>query len=142
MNFSPNTAFPVTLLGYLIIQQKMINHSLDSDNLILHLEAQGKLSCKDFEEISREIDPIIKKQKHLNGVMITASAFPRWENFDAISAHIRFVEYHHTFIHKLAFVSNDILINLIIPLIAKQDFLHPEIKIFETKEKALSWLTS
>lgn len=120
----------------------MINHSLDLKKLILRLEPTVQLVASDFEKLSQKVDPVIKKHGHLNGVLIVASSFPGWKDFDGLFAHLQFIKDHHKNVEKVALVTTDTLIKLGAGRISKYHFLHPEIQIFDKEKEAINWLSA
>jgi hypothetical protein len=120
----------------------MLNYKLLSKEGILILEPAGPLEIADFENLAHEIDPYITEHGKLSGVMIHAKAFPGWANFEAASAHIRFIERHHQNIQRLAVVSDNSLFREL-PKIATS-VVHIEIRHFPESayEDAMNWLRS
>ena len=107
---------------------------------VLVLEPQGELEAGDFERLSAEVDPYIEEVGGLRGLMIVAEHFPGWDDFAALTSHIRFVRDHHKQIRKIAFVSDDRLLSLL-PRIGAQ-FLAAEARAFPMAERdvALLWV--
>ena len=118
----------------------MIKFELLRDAGVLVVEPQSALSAEDFREISRTIDPYIRKNSKLTGLLIEAPSFPGWDSFGALIEHLKFVHNHHHNIDRVAAVTDAAFLK-IAPTIA-QHFAHPEIKVFAGGErvKALEWL--
>jgi hypothetical protein len=118
----------------------VIRFELLSDAGVLVVEPKGALSAEDFREISRGIDPYIREKGKLTGLLIEAASFPGWDSFGALIEHLKFVHDHHRNIDRVAIVTEDAFLK-IAPTIA-QHFAHPEIKVFDSGERAkvLEWL--
>jgi hypothetical protein len=107
---------------------------------VLILEPKGELEAADFERLSAEIDPYIAGAGDLNGMMIVAEHFPGWDDFSALSSHLRFVRDHHQKIRRVAMVTNDKLFSAL-PRIASR-FVAAEVRAFPMSERdeALLWV--
>lgn len=110
----------------------------DSGVLILH--PHGKLEAGDFDRLGAAVDPYIAKAGGLKGLMLEASSFPGWDDFSALTSHIRFVKDHQAKIQKVAIVS-DAQLFAAVPKIASR-FLSAEVRRFSAAERdaALLWL--
>ena len=84
----------------------MIFFDLDENSGVLTLRPQGKLETQDFLTISEVIDPYIKKRGALEGIIIATKKFPRWEDFNGMIEHMKFVRNHHRNIAKVALVTD------------------------------------
>jgi hypothetical protein len=62
----------------------MMAHELQRDRGILIVKPEGPLEQKDFEALAGEVDPYIEAQGQLNGLLISAKAFPGWKDFAAL----------------------------------------------------------
>ena len=109
---------------------------------MLVVEPRGALAAEDFQAISQTVDPFIRENGKLTGLLIDASSFPGWQNFGALIGHIRFVRNHHRNIDRVAAVTDSTIL-AILPKIAEH-FAHPEFKVFRSGERAsaLAWLQS
>ena len=118
----------------------MMKVTLDKKNALAVLEPSEALAEDDFTHAAQIIDPFIKAQGKLNGIIIHTKSFPGWKNYAALSRHIRFIKNHHRRIKRLAFASDTLAIALT-KTIAKP-FLAVEIKIFEYDkfEEAKKWV--
>lgn len=87
----------------------MIEHHLDTENAILHIQPKSSLEKADFEGLTEAVDPFIVEAGDLAGLIIETPAFPGWESFGAMTAHIRFVRDHHRHIRKVALVTDSAL---------------------------------
>jgi len=87
----------------------MIEHHLDTGNAILHIQPRSALEKADFEGLARTVDPFIEETGDLAGLIIETPAFPGWESFGAMTAHLRFVRDHHKHIRKIAVVTDSAL---------------------------------
>lgn len=116
-----------------------LSFELIEDKGVVVLEPKGELEAADFERLSAEIDPYIEKTGGLNGLMIVAEHFPGWDDFSALSSHLRFIRDHRSEMRRLAFVTDDRLLSAI-PRIASR-FLHVEVRVFpmNARDEALLW---
>lgn len=118
----------------------MLQHELRRDIGILIVTPQGPLREKDFEILSREVDPYIEAKGKLNGLMIHTKTFPGWVDFAAIVSHFKFVINHQQHIARVAVVTDNGLFAKL-PRIVNL-FVRTEIRHFDygDKENALKWL--
>ena len=65
----------------------MLNFELNRAESILIVKPIGPLESTDFEKLVQEVDPYIREQGKLNGLMIYAKSFPGWANFAAFLTH-------------------------------------------------------
>ena len=116
-----------------------LSFELIEDEGILVLEPKGELEAADFERLSMEVDPYIERTGALNGLMIVAEHFPGWDDFSALSSHLRFVRDHRNKIRRVALVTDDRLVSAI-PRIASR-FLDAEFRAFpmSARDEALLW---
>lgn len=107
---------------------------------VVILEPRGELEAADFERLSEEIDPYIEKAGGLNGLMVVAEHFPGWDDFAALSSHIRFVREHHSKIRRVAIVTADRLVSAL-PRMASR-FFAAEVRAFPIagRDEALLWV--
>ncbi len=120
--------------------QGHLSFELIEDQGVVILQPKGELEAADFERLSAEIDPYIEKAGELNGLMIVAEHFPGWDDFSALSAHLRFVRDHQAKIRRVAIVTNDRLIS-VLPHIATR-FVEAEVRSFPMSghDEALLWV--
>jgi len=107
---------------------------------VLVLQPQGELEAADFERLSAEVDPYLEKSGALNGLLVVAEHFPGWDDFAALSSHIRFVREHHSKIRRVAIVTADRLVSAL-PRIAGR-FVDAELRAFpmDGRDEALLWV--
>jgi len=84
----------------------MLEVTLDKERGLLHLAPHGPLSEEDFARAAQVADPFIERNGKLKGIVVDAPAFPGWDSFGALAAHIRFVRDHHRNISRVALVSD------------------------------------
>ena len=118
----------------------MIEFELLRDMGILVVKPRDALSAADFQAIAATVDPFIREQGKLVGLLVDAPAFPGWDSFGALIEHLKFVHDHHQKIDRVAAVTDSAFLR-IAPRLASQ-FAHPEIKVFGRDEtaRALTWL--
>jgi hypothetical protein len=117
-----------------------LSFDLIDDQGVLVLQPQGELEAADFERLGAEVDPYIEKAGALNGLMIVAEHFPGWDDFAALTSHIRFVREHHSKIRRVALVTADRLVSAV-PRMASR-FVDAEVRAFpmDGRDEALLWL--
>ncbi len=118
----------------------MIDVELLRDKGIAVITPEGRLEASDFERVGHEINPYLKQNGKLNGLLVQAKSFPGWADFAALTTHIRFVKDHHRLVRRVAIVS-DSLASKIMPALA-QHFVSAEIRHFgfDERQQAIAWL--
>jgi len=118
----------------------MIKFELLKDEGVLVVEPNGALTADDFLAVARAVDPYILDKGKLTGLLIEAPSFPGWEDFGGLIGHMKFIRDHHRKIDRIAVVTDSRFLT-IAPRIAEH-FVHPEIKLYQSGEKAsaLAWL--
>jgi hypothetical protein len=93
-------------------------------------------------KLAEKVDPYIEASGGLRGLIIEAGAFPGWECFSALVAHVRFVRDHHRRIGKIALVTDSAIGNVAEHLASH--FVSALIKHFSSAEleAARQWITS
>ena len=112
------------------------------DERVLVLEPKGELEAADFERVSQDVDPFIEETGGLNGIMIVAKHFPGWDDFAALSSHVRFVREHHKAAKRVGLVTEDRALSAV-PRFASR-FVDADIKTFpmEQRDAALLWVAN
>jgi SpoIIAA-like len=118
----------------------MIKFELLKDAGVLLIEPQSALSADDFRQVAKVVDPYLNERGKLTGLLIESKSFPGWDSFGALIQHMRYIHDTHRKIGRVAAVTDAGFLK-IVPKIA-QHFVHPEIRVFASGEraKALSWL--
>jgi hypothetical protein len=118
----------------------MIEFELLKDEGVLVVEPKSALAPDDFQTVAGAVDPYIFDKGKLTGLLIDAPSFPGWESFAGLIEHMKFVRDHHRNIERIAVVTDSKFLT-IAPKIAEH-FVHPEIKLFNSGDKAsaLAWL--
>jgi hypothetical protein len=118
----------------------MIHFELLGDQNILSITPEGALEKADFERVAREIDPIIASKGKLAGIMISIRSFPGWQNFEALTSHLKFIADHQRNIERIAVLTDSGFLKLM-PGIAGL-FVHPTLRHFDLgqRDQALAWL--
>lgn len=119
----------------------MIRSEWMRDHDILVITLDGPLEAADFEQLAKEIDPVIAARGKLTGLMIYATTFPGWRSFGAFASHVRFVADHHRKIERIAAVTSSNGFMKVAPRIADY-FVQAEVRHFDLdqKDQALAWL--
>lgn len=120
----------------------MITHQILKDDRITIVEPSGPLSQEDFTSLAKSVDAFIHEHGPLHGLLIHTPGFPGWEDFGALTHHLRFVKDHHRLIRRIALVSDSPLAS-IAPRIANH-FVAAKVDTFAYDDygKALDWLRS
>lgn len=120
----------------------MLQINFDQAEGIVIVTPSAPLDKKDFEHLAAKIDPYIKKEGKLKGLIIQIESFPGWENFAGLLAHLKFTGDHHRKIEKVAAVSDGKIIS-IMPRIVDH-FVDAQVKYFPYQylEDAISWVKS
>lgn len=116
-----------------------LSFELMKDEGVLILQPRGELEAGDFDRLSAKLDPFIEASGPLRGVMIVAEHFPGWDDFAALTSHIRFVREHHQMVRRVALVTDDRLLSAL-PRFASR-FVDAEIRAFsmDQRDEALLW---
>jgi len=116
-----------------------LSFELIKDQRVLILEPKGELEAADFERLSNEVDPFIEQTGALNGIMVVAKHFPGWDDFAALSSHVRFVREHHSKIKRVGIVTDDRALSAV-PRFASR-FVDAEVRTFpmSQRDSALLW---
>ena len=107
---------------------------------VLIMQPNGELEAADFDRLSARLDPYLEEAGALGGMMIVAEHFPGWDDFAALTSHVRFVREHHQKIRRVALVTSDALVS-VIPRFASL-FVDAEIRAFpmHARDEALLWV--
>jgi hypothetical protein len=118
----------------------MIKNEFRKNDGILIVEPQTSLQASDFDMLPSIVDPYIKENARLNGLVIRTESFPDWQDFGAMLAHIRFVKDHHAHISKVAAVTDEGIV-AILPTIADH-FVKADVKHFgaDDLDSAIEWI--
>ena len=84
----------------------MIDAQLDAASSILYLRPKAALAQEDFAALGRIVDPYLETHGSLAGIVVEAAAFPGWDSFGALVAHVRFVRDHHRRVRRIAVVTD------------------------------------
>jgi hypothetical protein len=118
----------------------MIDVTLDEKYSLAILEPHEALSEDDFKYASTIIDPFIKKQGHLKGIIIYVESFPGWDSFSGLISHLKFINEHHKKVSYVLFVTDSILIDIVEPI--TKHFVSAKVKTFPFNEleSAKKWI--
>ncbi len=118
----------------------MVKFDLNEADGIVSLTPEGPLAATDFKALRALVDPYIERTGGLRGLIIEAEAFPGWEGFAGLTAHLRFVRDHHHLIRRVAVVSDGAVLSHL-PQLASH-FLAAEVRHFAKAEQpdALAWV--
>ena len=136
----PNIQSHTILDKHTLMENLLMNITLDEKTAILTIKPNGALKAEDFLLLTTLVDPFIKQQGGLKGILIEAPKFPGWENISAFKAHIRFIKDHQAKIKKIALVTDSVFAE-ILPKIAGV-FVAPQIKHFPAgqADSAKQWI--
>ena len=119
----------------------MISYDLDKATGVLTVRPEGKLELRDFQALSKTVDPFIEEKGKLTGRLIVTEKFPGWKDFAGMLAHMKFVRSHHREIDRVA-LATDTKIADIAELLGKH-FIKALIRHFPAAEikAAKRWIT-
>lgn len=115
----------------------MLNHELRHDDGILVIRPEGPLEAGDFTALASQVDAYLENRYTLHGVLIRAKAFPGWQDFGAMLAHLKFVREHHNNIERVAVVADGAAAS-ILPGIASH-FVHAQVQHFDFASEDAAW---
>jgi hypothetical protein len=102
----------------------------------------GKLEATDFDDISRDIDPYIRKNGRLNGMLFETDKMPRFKNFAAVRSRLRFLRDHVKKIDRVALVTDSKALARMPGIV--NHFVAPEMRAFDRahRDQARTWLAT
>jgi hypothetical protein len=117
----------------------MIKHEFRENDGILIIEPESSLQAGDFDTLSSIVDPYIRENGKLKGLIIYTESFPGRQGFGAMLVYIKFVKDHHAHISKVAAVADEGII-AILPTITDH-FVRADVKHFgaDDLESAIEW---
>ncbi len=86
----------------------MLKVMLDENEAIAIIEPVDVLSKEDFDFANEIINPFIKENGRLNGIIIYTKSFPGWDSFGALIRHLKFIDNHEKKVSHVAFVTDSI----------------------------------
>ncbi|AWF83418.1 STAS/SEC14 domain-containing protein [Microbulbifer sp. A4B17] len=118
----------------------MIGYVWHQEDRILEVSPVGKLTAEDFQLLAAQIDPIIRKQGRIVGLLVNATDFVGWESLVAMISHFRFIRDHQRHIRRIAVISDSPILRFM-PSLACH-FISAEVRPFPVGEsaQALEWL--
>jgi putative intracellular protease/amidase len=118
----------------------MLEYSIVEPGGILRVTPSGALTVEDFTGLARFADGYLNTHGTLGGLLIESHAFPGWDSFAALSAHLRFVRDHQRRIERIALVTDSSIAH-VVELLA-EPFLAADIRLFPfgQRDAALRWL--
>ncbi len=87
----------------------MLKIDLDKKTSTLTLEPQVALVSKDFDEVTKLVDPFIQSSGQLKGIIIYVKDFHGWDSFSALIRHLKFIKNHHKKVSHIAFVTDSLI---------------------------------
>ncbi len=87
----------------------MLKIDLDKKASTLILEPKEAFQCKDFEEVTKLVDPFIQSSGQLKGIIIYVKDFHGWDSFSALVRHLKFIKNHHKKVSHIAFVTDSLI---------------------------------
>jgi hypothetical protein len=118
----------------------MITAKLLRDDGILIVSPVDKLMTSDFERIRLLVNPYLKENRQIKGMLIDAEDFPGWEDFTSMLSHLEFVNAYEKLIKRVAVVTNSEILSFLPPI--ADHFVSADIKHFSYQDRAaaLKWL--
>jgi SpoIIAA-like len=118
----------------------MLAYHLNPDTGIVELRPRGPLEAHDFTSLGLTVDSYLEDHGKLRGVLVEVDRFPRWDDWQAISAHVRFVREHLPKVDRVAVVTDNPWLE---PLPEVMRLLTPfELRSFSTQQRgeAFAWI--
>ncbi len=109
----------------------MLKVELGDDGIAV-LNPGGELSRDDFISATKIIDPYIDSNGQLRGIIIHVQAFPGWDSFSSLIAHLKFAKEYHKKVSRIA-LATDWPIGSLAENIAGH-FINAEIRTFQFSE--------
>jgi len=118
----------------------MLEYSIIEPGGILQVTPSGTLSAEDFAGLGRYADAWLSTHGTLGGLLIEAKAFPGWDSFAALAAHLRFFRDHQRRIERIALVTDSPVAHVVELLV--EPFVAADIRLFpfDQADAALLWL--
>jgi hypothetical protein len=69
----------------------MLAYHLNRDTGIVELRPRGRLEAQDFASLALTMDDYIEDHGRLNGILLEVDRFPGFDDWEAVSAQLRFV---------------------------------------------------
>lgn len=83
-----------------------ISHHLLTDSGVLVVEVNGPLRARDFEALAITADTWIESHGLLTGIVVHSLGRPRWQDVEALRAHVRFVRERRHMVDRVAVASD------------------------------------
>ena len=118
----------------------MLAYHLNPETGIVELRPRGPLEAHDFTSLGLTVDSYLEDHGKLRGVLVELDRFPRWDDWQAISAHVRFVREHLPKVDRVAVVTDNPWLE---PLPEVMRLLTPfELRSFSTQQRgeAFAWI--
>lgn len=118
----------------------MLDIDLNKENSTLVLKPNNALTKKDFDKITKLVDPYIEEKGKLNGIIIYVEVFPWWDSFSALLSHFKFIKNHHQKVSNIALVTNSVVADFAEHIASH--FINAKIKHFDYDklEDAKNWI--
>lgn len=118
----------------------MLEYSIIEPGGILRVTPSGALTAEDFTGLARFADAYLNTHGTIGGLLIEAQAFPGWDSFTALTAHLRFFRDHQRRIERIALVTDSAIAH-VAELLAKP-FVAADVRLFPFRQHdaALHWL--
>ena len=118
----------------------MLTCTIHEDPGVAVVKPAGPLTREDFAQLTGEVDAYLADHDSLAGLLIEASGFDGWEDFDGFVAHLRFIRAHHREIRRIAFLTDRTILSRL-PSLADH-FVAAEVRSFapDARSEALAWI--
>jgi SpoIIAA-like len=110
----------------------------DRHNIFVLTPAKA-ITSDDIAQLNRQINDYINAHDKVPNLVLRAERVPVWENFEALTDHIKFVRNHHRLVKKVAIVSDAKLVWLVRPVV--DSFTGAKVRRFSADafDKAYAW---
>lgn len=118
----------------------MLSVNMDESNAIALLDTGAALAQRDFEAAARVVDPYLRKNGRLNGLIIRAPAHADWDAFATMATHLRFALDQQRAITRIALVTDANALGVVRRI--APHFVNAKIKIYPAAklEDARAWI--
>ena len=85
----------------------MLAYHLNEQTGIVELRPRGLLEAHDFASLGLTVDAYVEQHGDLRGVLLEFDHVPGYDDFQALSAHLRFLRRHLPHIRRVALVTDN-----------------------------------
>jgi hypothetical protein len=120
----------------------MLAYRLNEETGIVELRPRGRLEAHDFASLGLTVDAYVEEHGQLKGVLLELEHFPGYDDWQALTAHVRFLRRHLPHMKRVAVLTDNRWIE---PLPEVLRLLSPvEVRRFPTDRRgdAFVWIAA